>query len=829
MRSPSLFVLAFVLLLIAVYTLRSRPTDATNRWFSVFTLCIAGWVTGIAGVQTGAQTEFWGRITFASSCLIPPSFLAFTRAFPTKSSWPAPFFLRAALLLGLMFSVASAFTPLVAHDISLTEVGIERDVGPLFPLFSIYLVACSAAALGIFFVKWHSARGIERAQLQHLGIGLTVFALGATTTNLLIPTLTGRSHYSWIGPYFAIALIGLAGRAILRHRLLDLRIVVHRWTVHFLAVSIVSVSMFIILRSVPMHLLGVGSMVRIEYMITALVAVVLLLAPRQWGLGRLIDKYLHRNQLDYAAELRRATRHLSRLMLPNEIAQELRSILVRCFSTESCLLVIETSAGQAQEQFPPHTLSRAQLADCNRILPHLFDASGRSSVVTGSVFSAPMVGERAHNLLSSLGFEVAVPLSRRDRRLGTILLGARVGGEPYYVSELEFIESLAEVTAIAIDNALLYRQRIEIFEYSERLLESLNSAVVAIDASGTITSANPAACRLFNISNLESGVTFDALPSEVSWALLLTLKASWHTWETEVRIEIADRVLQLVLSTAALRDDTNRTLGALVVATDVSTVRALEHNQRRLEHLTMMARFYAGIAHEIRTPLTSISNFISMLSDHFDDPEYRDTATRLLPPEVARITALADRLRLMAPSEGGTLRPIDLTQLMRDIVALQASATEIRNVKVRLGSSHVPKVLGDEHQLVQLFLNLLNNAVEAMPEGGDIEIEVRTIPVPTNQQVVVRVVDNGTGVDASIRQQIFEPFFTTKPSGTGLGLSICREIAEFHRAKLSLLPRDDRRGTIAQVEFAAIRQTEEANYRTLDDKEMYVAVANRKS
>src|SRR6185295_4762438 len=107
----------------------------------------------------------------------------------------------------------------------------------------------------------------------------------------------------------------------------------------------------------------------------------------------------------------------------------------------------------------------------------------------------------------------------------------------------------------------------------------------------------------------------------------------------------------------------------------LSAVKALEKNQRRVEHLALMARFYAGIAHEIRNPLAAISNFISMLPDRFDDAEYRDTASRLLPLEVDRITALADRLRLMAPGAGGTLAPVQIRSMMMDIVAIHAPAT----------------------------------------------------------------------------------------------------------------------------------------------------------
>jgi two-component system sporulation sensor kinase A len=219
-----------------------------------------------------------------------------------------------------------------------------------------------------------------------------------------------------------------------------------------------------------------------------------------------------------------------------------------------------------------------------------------------------------------------------------------------------------------------------------------------------------------------------------------------------------------------------------------------------MEHLTVMARFYAGIAHEIRSPLAAISNFIAMLPDRFDDPEYRDTAARLLPMEVARIVDLADRLRLMAPSEDGKMSVVELSTLLNDLVTLHAPAAEEVNVRIVLHATEHPiSVLGDRSQLIQLFVNLVKNATEAMPQGGTITIQCSE----SSETVTVEVIDEGTGFPSALRANLFQPFFTTKPQGTGLGLSICREIADFHRASLDLLPRTDYRGTIARVVFSS--------------------------
>jgi signal transduction histidine kinase len=198
-----------------------------------------------------------------------------------------------------------------------------------------------------------------------------------------------------------------------------------------------------------------------------------------------------------------------------------------------------------------------------------------------------------------------------------------------------------------------------------------------------------------------------------------------------------------------------------------------------------------------------------MLSDHFDDPEYRDTATRLLPGEVSRIAGLADRLRFMAPSEAGTLLPIEISSLLRDIIALHSAVALDRGVRIEFHCSQaLPLILGDRPQLVQLFVNLLNNSVDSMAGGGTVTIGITRVVRPPSETVVVDVMDEGGGIEPSIQRKIFEPFFTTKRSGVGLGLPICREIADFHRARLALRTRPTGKGTIATVEFPAIPRAE---------------------
>jgi len=800
MARISLFALTLLLIALALFVWRARPDSRINRTFATYTLLMSIWVLGIAGLHGGTYLDAWGRFTFASASLIPAAFFAFTSIYPNQSRWPSTALIGSVLLVGVIFSFLSVATRLLVFDVSMTPDGLSRKTGLLYPAFSAYFLTTWGAALFVFIAKWRKARGLARAQLQYLGAGILISGIGGIAGNLVLPILTGRSTYSTIGPFFSLILVALVGHAIIRHKLMDLRLVINRSLANLFVGGVISLPLVGICQIVvpdwnqqliPLHPSAI---------IVVCVAALLVSSPAQGLISRLIDPYLYRGRIEHASALREATHRLSRLMQPVEVARELRDIINELFIPELLAIGARTSSNERLESLLPDVSPLERLFETAITL---LAYRGPSVLVVTSDREQPFP-PRAIEELKNGGVEVVVGLARRETLLGVILLGARRSGDPYYTRDLAFIESLAELGSIAFENARLYRQSLQMLEYSDRLVESLASAVVAIDVSGDITSFNPAARSLLGVRDHYRGKFVELLPSEISWALVFALTGSWRPREVEVTIDTeAGTPLPTILSTAQLNDDRGQVYGALIVVTDLSTVKALERNQRRAEHFATMARFYAGIAHEIRSPLAAISNFISMLPDRFDDREYRDTATRLLPLEVARIVRLADRLRLMAPSEGGKLTPVYLSTLLNDIVAIHAPAAEEQGMKICLESpEHLPPILGDQGQLVQLFVNLIKNGLEAMNPGGTLTI--RGLEGPRRSTLTVEVIDEGLGIDPALASRIFQPFFTTKVMGTGLGLPICREIADFHRARLSLTSRTNRRGAVARVEFPVL-------------------------
>src|SRR2546426_7839730 len=404
--------------------------------------------------------EVWSRATFLSASLIPWSFLGFTQNYRTPGSWPPPRVLRASLAISTVFAVLSLTTPLIVHDVALTPHGPTRESGPLYPILAVYILVGCLAPLGVFIGKWRQARGQARAQLQYLGTGLLIFGVGAISANLLFPLLTGSSPYSWLGPFFIVPLVALVGHAIIRYRLMDLRPFINRGLAYALATVTTSAVLITISRwTIPeTQTFSLNA----EMLIVLVVVLALLSSPSQRFFSRVIDPYLYRGRIDHASALRHATRQLTRLMQPRELSATLRQILTEAFVPESFSMSVLPSQGKALEQL-------SEGAPVGMDLQTLVTLStDRSSPMVVVVNPAGETDARkaTHDALRAAGIEVVVSLGRRGQLLGAVLLGSRRSGDAYFGNDLAFIESLSELASIALENALLYQQRIQMLEYS---------------------------------------------------------------------------------------------------------------------------------------------------------------------------------------------------------------------------------------------------------------------------------------------------------------------------------------------------------------------------
>jgi signal transduction histidine kinase len=210
----------------------------------------------------------------------------------------------------------------------------------------------------------------------------------------------------------------------------------------------------------------------------------------------------------------------------------------------------------------------------------------------------------------------------------------------------------------------------------------------------------------------------------------------------------------------------------------------LRDELRRAEQLAALGRLLAGVAHEVRNPLAGIRSTVQLwkrLPESARTPASLEAVIR----SVDRLDAIVARLLYFSRADNADRSPVDLNQILRESLDLLAAQARLSGVVLEANlSSNLPPVGASANALRQVALNLLGNAMQAMPGGGRLVCSTR--PLPEQGMVEFRVADTGRGISEENRRRLFEPFFTTRPDGTGLGLALCREIVHGHGGRIEL-------------------------------------------
>jgi len=231
--------------------------------------------------------------------------------------------------------------------------------------------------------------------------------------------------------------------------------------------------------------------------------------------------------------------------------------------------------------------------------------------------------------------------------------------------------------------------------------------------------------------------------------------------------------------------DTNGKLtGYIFIAKDITQTKKLEYQVFQAEKLAALGQLSAGMAHEINNPLFVISGRLEMLKQEELPLEFKESIN-LIDSQTNRIRKLVDRILKFARKSTLTLEAVNINEIIELTLPL-ANHNMPPAVKIGIEKSlenNMPKILGDADQLQEVFLNIIINAYQAMPNGGVIKITTRNFQ---NLYVQIQVTDTGVGIAMANFKNIFMPFFSTKGKGTGLGLSICHNIIKNHNGSIEL-------------------------------------------
>ncbi|MDT8440323.1 MAG: ATP-binding protein [Desulfuromonadales bacterium] len=319
-------------------------------------------------------------------------------------------------------------------------------------------------------------------------------------------------------------------------------------------------------------------------------------------------------------------------------------------------------------------------------------------------------------------------------------------------------------------------------DFKQTIVENVDAGILTLDENRRVTSSNGPACQLLGIDGTgQSPPVCDLLAGWPQLVAAIRRHDEQDRWSEYVTVERAGRTQTFRL--AMHRLSSGRYGGSILTVEDLTERVNMRQQMARIERLASLGRLSAGIAHEVRNPLTGISLLLDELHDRLlASPADRALIQRAL-QEIERLEGLVGELLNFAAPSTAQLVQGDVAAILRDILFLMGKQVQNSGVELRQSiPAELPHPRIDAPRLKQALLNLLTNALDAMPAGG-----VLTVAAAREaDRVRITVADSGEGIPADRLPLIFEPFYTTKGEGTGLGLSITHTIIASHGGRIEV-------------------------------------------
>jgi PAS domain S-box-containing protein len=530
---------------------------------------------------------------------------------------------------------------------------------------------------------------------------------------------------------------------------------------------------------------------------------VLLASPVKNAIQAALDRAFYRDRYDYRRALVGFARDLNSDLDLNRLSERLVSRVMETLLTDRmALLLADEGSGDFEPirvagfAVPPPGLSRRSGLGGRLEAGH--------TVALDDPLAARRFTDEEIEFWRDWGLYYFVPCVSKEGTIAVLALGRKESAEPLNSEDMALLAAVAGQGATALENGRLYRQlRVKadelerLREFNENVLESLDDGLLVLDLDDRIVRLNRAAEQLYGVPRHTAvGQAFAAMFERGFVEAVCAARRDRPEGVTLYRMPLSSREQpdRRLLANATIvplkthMEPGGRTAGTIILIEDISARVQLEEQLQVSEKMASIGLLAAGVAHEVNTPLTGISSFTQMLLEGAD-PE--DPRTRLL-EKIERQTFRAAKivngllnLSRQGGQTGGERVPVDVNAVISDVLALLEHQLELGRIKLRRDlATSPPVVIGAEHKLQQVFLNLFLNARDAMPKGGWLSISSRG----DGQRAIIEIADTGSGIPAEHLSRIYDPFFTTKSlgHGTGLGLSITYGIVREHEGTITV-------------------------------------------
>jgi two-component system sensor histidine kinase PilS (NtrC family) len=340
---------------------------------------------------------------------------------------------------------------------------------------------------------------------------------------------------------------------------------------------------------------------------------------------------------------------------------------------------------------------------------------------------------------------------------------------------------------------------------NELIVNNITTGIVVVSRTGFVQFFNPPSSKILDADHFQQVKIQDILP-ELEWPWASLVEDESRAFERrEVRLSREGGALKILEIVAArFRDVDGKLKGWLLLFDDRTDQKLLEENFRQKEKLAAVGQLAAGIAHEIRNPLASISGSIQLMLGSPQNHNDEDMKLmRIVDKEINRLNGLITEFLEYVRPENKVNVPVNLNTLIREVVdSLKFNPKLRKDIEHKLQLNAACEILGNRDKLKQVLLNFVINACQAMEKTAKPVLEVETHDQGAVVVMIIR--DNGIGIKSENINRIFEPFHTTKPQGTGLGLAVTHKILQAHDARI-LVESVEGEGTKFLVEFQAHR------------------------
>lgn len=324
-------------------------------------------------------------------------------------------------------------------------------------------------------------------------------------------------------------------------------------------------------------------------------------------------------------------------------------------------------------------------------------------------------------------------------------------------------------------------------DYLRLVMDSVSNGMLSIDANGKIITINNPARSLLDLEDKEIKQIDLRSIIDFQWSGIdRTLAGGAPVADKEITLNRPSGQVTLSVSASSIIDEDQQPhhSGAVIILRDLTEIKRLQEKVRRSEKLAAIGELAAGIAHEVRNPLSSIRGFAQFLKNVLRDRPKEGEYAELMVKEVDRINNVVTNLLSFARPAHPEPAPTDISEMIRHTVRLVHEDAAIRNVAMTVDVAHdLGEVNLDGNQITQVMLNLVLNSLQAVAQGGHIRIAARRA---NSGGLELLVEDDGPGIPPDRAKRIFDPFFTTKEKGTGLGLSIVQMIVENHGGEINI-------------------------------------------